>query len=475
MKSAVEKLDPTRVKLTVEVTAEELEPHLKAAYAEIGKQISVPGFRKGKVPARIIDQRVGRGYVMQEAVNPAIDEAFRAALEENELFPMSRPEVDVVAVPGVEDATELKFTAELDVRPEINIPDLSGLELTVDSLAVDAESVEEELTRLRERFASLTGVDREAQAGDFLSLDLQATIDDKVIDEVSGVSHEIGSGNLLEGLDEAVTGAKAGETVNFTTKLAGGEHAGQEADVQVTVTAVKVRELPEVDDEFAQLASEFDTVEELRADLEKTVRERAAAGQAITARDKLVDHLLETVTFDLPKTPVEEEVKRHLAAEGKEEDDEHAAEVRADVEKALRAQLLLDVLAEKNEVEITQGELIEFLLQTAQQYGVEPGQFISGADRAGQIPAFASEVRRNKAIALALRNVTVKDSDGEVVDLEKFVGSDAADAQAQVEALAAQAAELVESDEAAATVDAEIERLAAQAAADIEAGDGDEA
>ncbi|WP_371176704.1 trigger factor [Buchananella felis] len=474
MKSEIEKLSSTRVKLTVTVPEAELAPHLKAAYAEISSQISVPGFRKGKVPTRIVDQRVGRGYVIQEAVNAALPEAYDDAVVENELFPMSRPEVEVTSVPGVEDSTDLVFTAELDVRPEIELPELGDIEVTVDAVKVDDEAVENELTELRKRFGSLKPVKRKAKKGDFVEIDLKAVIDGETIDEVAGTSYEIGSGALLEGLDKAVTGIKAEESVTFTTKLAGGEHAGEEAEVTVTAQSVKQRDLPEADDDFAQLASEFDTIAELRENLAEVAKERAASLQAISARDKLIETLVERVEFDLPAAPVEEELARVLEREGKADDKKRAKEARKDIESALRVQILLDVLAEKRDVQVEQGELIEFLLQTAQTYRVDPREFISGADRAGQIPAFASEVRRNKAIALSLRDVKVKDSEGGDVDLTKFVGSDEADAQAQVEALAAQAAAMVENGEDGG-VDAEIERLAAQAAADIEAGDVEDA
>lgn len=474
MKSEIEKLSSTRVKLTVTVPEAELAPHLKAAYAEISSQISVPGFRKGKVPTRIVDQRVGRGYVIQEAVNAALPEAYDAAVVENEVFPMSRPEVEVTSVPGVEDSQDLVFTAELDVRPEIELPELGEIEVTVDAVKVDDDAVEAELTELRKRFGTLKPVKRKAKKGDFVEIDLKAVIDGETIDEVAGTSYEIGSGALLEGLDKAVTGIKAEESVTFTTKLAGGEHAGEEAEVTVTAQSVKQRELPEADDDFAQLASEFDTIAELRESLAETAKERAASLQAISARDKLIELLVERVEFDLPAAPVEEELARVLEREGKADDKKRAKEARKDIESALRVQILLDVLAEKRDVQVEQGELIEFLLQTAQTYRVDPREFISGADRAGQIPAFAAEVRRNKAIALSLRDVKVKDSEGGDVDLTKFVGSDEADAQAQVEALAAQAAAMVENGEDGG-VDAEIERLAAQAAADIEAGDVEDA
>ena len=285
---------------------------------------------------------------------------------------------------------------------------------------------------LRARFGSLKSVERAAETGDFVTIDLKAVIDDEEVDSVSGVSYEIGKGNMLEGLDDALSGLKTDESATFTTTLAGGEHKGEEAEVTVTATAVKERELPEADDDFAQEASEFDTMDELREDLRKQVADRKAADQAIAARDALLEHLREQVSFDVPTDVVEDEIKQHLSAEGKTDDDDHAAEIRDDVTASVRDQILLDALAESLEVGVGQDELIDYLVQTAQQYGMEPAQFMQGAQKAGQIPAFVSEIARNKSLAMALRQVTVKDSDGQVVDLTEFIGSDELDAAAVV-------------------------------------------
>ena len=237
MKSAVENLSPTRVKLTVEVPSEELQPHIDAALKSIGSQIQVPGFRKGKVPARIIEQRVGKGAVVQEAVNDALPEFFGKAVEETEVEPIGQPEVDITEVP-MEDGEDLKFTVEVDVRPEITLPDYEGVTIQVDNLEVTDADVEEKLTELRERFGTLTGVDRAVENGDFVSIDLKAEIDGEEVDSVEGVSYEVGSGNMLEGMDEALVGMAKGETKNFSAPLAGGDQAGSSADCTVTVLSV---------------------------------------------------------------------------------------------------------------------------------------------------------------------------------------------------------------------------------------------
>ena len=348
MKTTVENLDPSRIKLTVEVPYEELKPSLDAAYKEIGSQIQVPGFRRGHVPNRVIDQRVGRGAVIQEAVNNKLSDFYRDAITEAERVPMLQPEVDVVELPNAtgENGGQLAFTAEVTVRPVIELPDLSKAKLTVDAVEVTDEDVDTELDNLRARFGSLKSVGRKAKTGDFVTIDLKAVIDGEEVDSISGVSYEIGKGNMLKGLDTALRGLKTDESATFTTELAGGEHAGEQAEVTVTATAVKQRELPKVDDEFAQLASEFDTVEELREDLVKQVTERKTGEQAVAARDALLEHLRSEVAFDVPEAVVEAEVAQHLRAEGKDGDEEHAKEIREDIVNGVRDQIILDVLAE---------------------------------------------------------------------------------------------------------------------------------
>ncbi len=423
MKSAVETLDPTKVKLTVEVEYDELKPSIDHAYKHIAEQVNIPGFRKGKVPPRIIDQRVGWGAVVEHAVNEGLSGFYRDAVNETELRPLGQPEVEVTEIPEKAGEGQLAFVAEVEIRPEVTLPDLAGMELTVESTEVTDADVDERLESLRERFGTLVGVDRPAVEGDYVVIDLRAVIGDEEIDSVSGVSYQIGAGNMLEGLDEALTGLSADETTTFTSNLAGGEHAGDEATVTVTATSVKERELPEADDDFAQMASEFDTLDELKADLREQVASSKTSTQAVAARDALLEKLLEAVEIPVPQGVVEAEVHRHLEQEGRLEDDEHRAEVTVDATKAITNQILLDTLAEELKVQVGQGELIEYLVQASQQYGMEPQQFIQTLDQGGQIPAMVGEVARSKALAVALRDIEVKDSEGNVVDLTEFIGT----------------------------------------------------
>ena len=425
MKSAVETLSPTRVKMTVEVPYEELKPSVDAAFKAIGAQISIPGFRPGKIPTRIIEQRVGRGAVLQEAVNQALPDLYTQALVENEINPLGQPEVDITEVP-VEEADQLVFTAELDVRPTIELPDFSGLTVSVDSVddaAVDALT-DEQLESLRERFGTLVGVERAATTGDFLTIDLRGTIGGEEIDAVQGVSYEVGSGSMLEGLDEAVEGLSAGDSKTFEAPLAGGDRVGEDAEITVTVTAVKERELPELDDDFAQEASEFETLEELRASLRERAAQSKAFEQGIQARDKVLEQLLETIEIPVPEALVTAEVHQHLEGEGRLNDDEHRAEVTDEASKAIRTQLLLDTIVEKEEVEVTQQELIEYLVMSAQQYGMDPAEFARAIDEGNQVSGMAAEVARRKALATVLERVTVTDAEGNAVDLNATIATD---------------------------------------------------
>lgn len=449
MKSAVETLEPTKVRLTVEVPYDELKPSIDHAYRHLAEQVTIPGFRKGKVPPRIIDQRVGRPAVMEHAVNEGLSGFYAEAVRENKLRPLGQPEVDVTKVPGLvagDDDGDLVFTAEVEIRPEIEVPALDGLSVTVDGLEVSDEDAQGRLDALRERFGTLVGVDRPAAEKDFAVIDLVAKIDGDEVDTVSGVSYQIGSGNMLDGLDEALTGLSAGETTTFETALVGGDHSGETAQVTVTATSVKERDLPEADDDFAQMASEFDTMDELLADVREQAAKTKAQNQAVQARDVLLEQLLEQVEIPVPAGAVEAEVHRHLDSEGRLADDAHRTEVTEQATTALRNQILLDTLAENLEVKVNQGELVDYLVSASRQYGMDPNTFIQTVDQQGQIPAMVAEVARSKALAVALRRVAVVDGAGATVDLSEFIGSDEDDAvqTALEEATAAAASDDVE-------------------------------
>lgn len=419
--STVEKLSPTRVKLHITVTPDELKPSIAHAYEHIAQDVQIPGFRKGKVPAPIIDQRIGRGAVLEHAVSEGLDTFYREAVAANELRIVGRPAAEVVEWPNEKDFSgDLKVEVEVDVRPEFDLPELSDITVEVDKVETDDAAVEAELDRLRGRFGTLVTVDRPAAKGDFVELNLVATIDGTEIDRAEGVSYEVGSGELLEGIDEAVDSLTAGEDTTFRSTLVGGDHAGKEAEVSVTVTSVKERELAEADDEFAQIASEFDTIAELRESIASRLSEQSVFVQGAAARDKLVEALLEKVEIPVPAQLVEDEVHQHLESEGRLEDDEHRAEVTEASQKQFRTQMILDKLAESSNVQVSQEELTQYLIQSAAQYGMAPQEFVDALQQGNQLPLMVGEVARNKALAIALGKVTVVDTDGNTVDLTGF-------------------------------------------------------
>ena len=433
MKSAVETLDPTRVRLTVEVPFEELKPSLDAAYKKIAEQVTIPGFRKGKVPAAIIDQRFGRGAALEEAINSSLPGFYGQAVEENKIEIVGQPTIDLEEF---NDGENLKFTAEVDVRPDFELPEIEGIEVEVDDAEVADEAVEERIGLIRARFGSLKDVERPVQNGDFVTLDLQASIDGEVLEDgtAKGMSYEVGSTNLIEGTDEAIIGKSAGETATFTAKLLGGSHAGDEATIEVTVVAVKERELPELDDEFAQLASEFDTLEEFRANVRETLERAEKFEQVAQARDKVLEHLLAQVDIPLPKSVVEAELAwrnealdRQIAMGGmtregffklqEKTEEEYNAELDEEVRDGVKAQFILDKLANARQISVNEGELTNHLIQRAQQAGMRPDEFAQQISQAGQVPALVGEVRRGKALNLVLDAAKVKDASGNEIDV----------------------------------------------------------
>ncbi len=419
MKSTAQTLEPTKVRLTVEVPYEDLKDEMAKAYKEIAQQVSIPGFRKGHVPARIIDQRFGRAAVIEQVVNEVLPNFYSDAVAEHGLRPMAQPDVEVTEIPATSGTPggQLVFTADVAVVPDFEIPELGeDFVVEVDTAEVSDEDVAKELDDLRGRFATLKPITRKAKTGDYATIDLVATIDGEEVDAVADVSYEIGSGTMLNGQDKALRGTKAGDEVTFTTTLKGGEHEGEEAEVTLTVKAMKVRELPEADDDFAQMVSEFDTMEELTEDLRRQAAESKTSAQALQARDRLVDALLDQVEILLPASVVDHEVEHRAgeSASAKEKKDTRAA-----IERELRTELLSEAIAKKLEVQVGQQELIDYAIQMSQTYGVDVSQLFSSPQ---QMSAVVADLGRAKALIEALRLVTVKDTAGEVVDLSKFLG-----------------------------------------------------
>ena len=444
MKISVRNLEPTKVKLTVTVEPEELNPYLDAARKEIAKQVNVPGFRKGHVPGKIFDQRIGFAAVAGEAVNDAVPELYSKALDEKKIRPMAQPEFDVQDVPqSANDETKLKFTATVERRPDIELPEIDGLEIAISKPEVKDEDVDKRLETLRQRFGTLVGVDRPAAKGDFANIDLTAEIDGETVDSQEGVSYELGSNTMLDGLDEALDGLSAGEETTFEGTLEAGEHEGQKATVKVKVNSVKAEELPELNDEFASEASEFDTLDELKADIRKAAAQDAEGRQATEARDAFIAKLQEGLEIPVPKgvkaNMVEEQLKG-MTPDPEKATKEQKAQAEETVEKDLRDQMVLDALAEKLDVQVSQSDVFNFLASIAQQYGMDPNNFIQAIIKNGQLGSAVQEVGRSKGLLAGMRAVKFT-ADGEVVDLSAFLGEAAEDEESEsVEAASAAAA-----------------------------------
>jgi trigger factor len=438
VKSTVEQLSPTRVRINVEVPFDELKPEFDRAYKQLAKQVRIPGFRPGKAPARILESRIGRGAVLDEVVNEAIPARYLEAVNAGELKTLGRPQIEVTKLT---DRESLEFKAEVDVRPEISVPAFGDLTASVDDMEVSDTDIDQQLDELRARFGTLTGVDREIAAEDFVIIDLSATVDGEPVEEAitTGLSYQIGSGELIDGIDDALIGCRDGETKIFTAKLVAGEHAGKDAEITAVIKGVKERQLPEPDDEFAQIASQFDTLDELKDDLRTQLSRTRRSQQGLQAQDRVLQALLDAIDVPLPEAIVdaEVEVRTHdavhvfdhdekkftewLAAQGQTRE-EFDASVREGARVAVKTQLILDTIADAEQVAVSDGELIERVVYQAQRYGVSPDEYAQQAQRSGQLGALYADVRRGKALGEVVRQAVVTDASGNQVDLEELFG-----------------------------------------------------
>lgn len=429
MKTTVEQLNPTRAKLTITVSQDELKPMIAHAYEHIAEQVNIPGFRKGKVPAPIIDTKVGRPAVLDHAVQEGLEGFYRQAVTDNKVRPMGRPEADIAQWPNVDDFSgDLVVTVEVNVRPEIKIPAFSSIAVKVEAPKVSADDIAEELDKLRSRFGTLASVDRPAKKGDFLQIDLNASIGGNVVDTAESISYELGSGELIEGIDEALETLTAGEETTFESTLLGGDNEGQKAQIAVKVLSVKERELPKADDDFAQIASEFDTISDLKDSIKNDLESRKKQEQGTAARQEILNELIAKVEIPLPEGLVDEEVHRHLEGEGRLEDDVHRAEVIEESTQMFKQQILLDTIAETEDIKVGEDEVMQYLFQGAMQYGMDASEFAKVLSDNNQLPQVYADIARGKALTYVLTEAKVTDSAGKTVDFSdlKVVAADEA-------------------------------------------------
>ena len=429
MKSVVETLSPTRVRIIIDVDFKDLEPHVSVAYETLAHQVSIPGFRKGKVPRQLIDQRVGRGTVLNEAINNGLPDFYSKAAREHDVLAVGRPSIDIKEL---KDNEVVKFEVEVDIRPEVTLPDFSSIELSVDDVVVTDKDVDEQIDVLRTRFGTLTTVEKDAASGDFVTIDLVAKLDGKEVEggTANGISYEVGSNRMIDGLDAALEGMKVDESKTFNTQLVGMKE-GDTGEVTVTLKAVKKRELPDLNDEFAKLASEFETLDELKKDARERLERLKSLEQGTQARDKLLTHLLDTVEVLVPEQLVKDEVNDHLEKENRLEDETRRNEVTEEITRSIRGDFLLDSIVKAEEVQVTEAELTEYLIRTAARYGMSPDQFAKQISEGGQIAALMAEVARTKALAVVLERVKIKDASGREVDLSKLAPKPAVEAKSE--------------------------------------------
>jgi trigger factor len=465
VKSTIEELGPTRVRMAIEVPWGDLDHAFGEVYKELGKQVRVPGFRPGKVPHRVLDQRIGRPVVLEQVVQHAVPEVYSEVVRENQVRVLGQPDIEVTRL---DDNEALAFTAEVDVAPQLELPPLENLAVTVDDVEITDAEIDEQISVMRERFGMLTGVERPAQDGDFVSIDLEAKLNGEVLEDGSttGMSYEVGSGQLMEGLDDAVRGLSAEESKTFQTALLSGPNTGEMAEVTVTVRSVKEKDLPELDDDFAQTASEFDTLAELRDDVRARVARTKTLQQGAQARDKLVEHLLEIVEVPIPENLVEREIEwrnrafenelqqagmdwdSFLSISGVENREAYDADQRKTVEEAVRTQFILDAVADAREVTVDNEDLSAQIMAQAQRSRMSPEQYAQQLQQGGNIAEFVADVRRTKTLAQLLEQTTITDASGNTVDLDalrpKTIQAPTADADDETLAAEADAVEAIE-------------------------------
>lgn len=475
MKSDVENLSETRIKLTVDLPFDDLADEFEAAYRKISTQVQIPGFRKGKVPRQVIDQRFGRGAVLEEVVNAAVPPAYDSAVKDAGVHPLGQPHLEIT---DIVDGERIAFVAEVDVRPEFELPTYKGLAVEVDSLDVTDADVDEQVTELAGRFGSYAEVERPAQAGDVLLIDVSAQAGGEPIEELeaTATSYEVGSDGLVPGLDDAVTGRSAGEDATFTFTPVAGEYEGRPIEVTAHVTAVREKALPEIDDELAMMASEFDTLAELRDDVRKRLGRMRLLERGAQARETLHEQLLDALEIPLPQGVIDAEVESHFSNH-EASDDDHRREVESDARKSLKSQFVMDRIADAEEIAVGEAELSQWLLMQAPRYGMSPDQFAQALVEAGQVPMAVAEVRRGKAMALVLESAVITDTDGNAVNLSELNAQAAAALEEEYAEQDALDEELAEEELADEVADEDLEVMAddleKEAEAEVESAEAD--
>jgi trigger factor len=417
MKTDIERLSPTAVKLSVHLDYSDFEPAIKQAYRAVAEKINIKGFRKGKVPEQVIDNQVGRGYVVQEALNEAVSGAYEKVMREHEFKPVGQPEIEVTEL---EDRSHMAFTAEVEVRPDFDLPEFGNVRVEVDAVVADDDAVTEQLEALQKRFSNYQVVERAAADGDVLLVDIAGTHDGEPVEDLTAnaLSYELGTDGILPGFDETVRGAKTDDVRTFDFVPEAGEYEGKSVSVAVTVKNVRERALPNLDDDFAQLASEFDTLADLKLDLADKVLRIKRIEQGYQARDRVQDVLLSMIDVPLPEKFLNRDIEEHF--KDNHGDEAHRQEYIDGQRRSLKAQFILDKIAEQEKLSVSEAELSAWLMQQAPRYGMTPQEFADALVQSGGVQMALADVRRVKALEVVLQSANVVDSNGDAVDLSEL-------------------------------------------------------
>ena len=445
METTVQETDKHVVKLTIQVPPDEFGKDLERAYRKIAQQVRIPGFRKGKVPRQIIDAQIGRDAVLGEFLEDSVPSYYRDALRENDLAPIADPDIDVEQL---EEGKPLVFTVTVEVRPRLRLEEAEykGIELERPSAEVSDEEIDRLVDSLRERFAELEPVTHPARLGDFVVMDLRATVHGEEVPEATRPDYlyEVGSGEFGEKIDAELEGKRAGEILKVNDALPErfGERAGQEVSLQVLVKDVKGKKLPEADDDFAKTASEFDTLDELKAKLREQFQENKERAADAAVRDRALDAMVDRTDVDLPDTLIDEETEHRIAhareraeqvgltleqlleAQGFDEL-RFRADARGHAVRAITADLVLEAVARAEDVQVTTEELGREIGGLAQALGRDPKEVAKSLDKTGQVVSLAGDIIRSKALDILVEHANIKQ--------EGFVKEDAVSSEASSE------------------------------------------
>lgn len=437
MKTSIETIDPVQVKLTVEVEPKRVKQAFDRAARELAKQVDIPGFRKGKVPRRLLEQRFGAGVIAQTAMEDALSSYYAEAVQAEDLQPIAQPEVDVETFDETEGCV---FTATVEVRPDFDPPDHTGIGVSFPEWDVDDDEVDQQLASMRERFAEVDEVERPAKVGDLVTLDLEVEVDGAKLEDatVDDALYEVGSEGVTPQLDEEVVGKEAGDTFTYEDVLPEEypEHGGEQATFHVSVKDVREKTLPALDDDFATSASEFDTIAELRADLQRSLTRRKVEQAQHELRGRILEAYLARVDVPLPPAMVEQEaanrlhevehqaerfgmsVEDLLAAQGLSAE-EHAEQARTQATGSVKAQLVLDTLATKIEPDLAPADIDREIVRHAQANGVAPDEIARIIQEQGSLPALIGDIVRRKTIdaIVAAADIDGGPSDEELIEL----------------------------------------------------------